>query len=64
MKTPSVGLIALWTGALTSNVEHMKNMAIHQMTEDDLDLFEKYVREAGFSLNAITKYVKQVQDES
>ena len=41
----SVGLIALWTGELCANVEHMKAMSIHQMNEEDLARFAKYVKE-------------------
>lgn len=64
MSQPSVGIIALWTGELCANVEHMRCMAIHKMTDDDLDLFAKYVREAGNAITSLSKYVKQCQEES
>ena len=60
----SVGLIALWTGELSVNVEHMKDMAIHQMDDVELDQFAKYVRLAGYSLEAIAKYVKEKQEQA
>lgn len=59
----SVGLIALWTGELSANIEHMKGMAIHQMTDADLDRFDKFVKEAGYSLASLTKYVKECQEQ-
>ena len=62
MSAPSVGLIALWTGQLTANVEHMSNMAIHQMNDDELDCFSKYVANAGYALASISKYVKEQQE--
>ena len=43
MNKPSVGLIAMWTGELVANVEHMKDMAIHQMDDAQLDQFAKYL---------------------
>jgi len=58
----SVGLIALWTGELCVNVEHMKDMAIHAMSEENLDLFAKYVRQAKWSIESIEKYVKEQQE--
>jgi hypothetical protein len=58
----SVGLIALWTGELVANVEHMKDMAIHQMTEEDIGRFEKYVNQAKWSIESIAKYVKEKQE--
>jgi hypothetical protein len=60
---PSVGLIALWTGELVSNVQHMKDMAIHQMTDVQIDQFDKYVKEAGYALASLTKYVKECQEQ-
>jgi len=64
MSNASVGLIAMWTGELCANVEHMRNMAIHKMTDDDLDQFAKYVREAGHAITSLSKYVKECQEES
>jgi hypothetical protein len=58
----SVGLIALWTGELCANVEHMKDMAIHAMLDEDLDLFAKYVNQAKWSIDSIQKYVKEQQE--
>lgn len=60
----SVGLIALWTGELCANVAHMKSMSIHQMTDADLDLFDKYVKNAGYALASIAKYVTEKQEQS
>ena len=60
---PSVGLIALWTGELVANVGHMKDMSIHQMTEVEIDQFAKYVKEAGYALASLTKYVKECQEQ-
>ena len=62
MSAPSVGLIALWTGQLSANVEHMKNMCIHQMDDTDVDEFEKYVQNANNALSAITNYIKETQE--
>ena len=64
MSQPSVGLIALWTGELTANVEHMKSMAIHQMNDAELDQFAKYVKEVGYSISSLSKYVKECQENS
>jgi hypothetical protein len=64
MSQPSVGLIALWTGELTANVEHMKSMAIHQMNDAELDQFAKYVKEVGYSISSLSKYVKECQEQS
>lgn len=55
----SVGLIALWTGELIANVEHMKEMSIHQMNECELDEFSKYLRDANHALLSLSKYVKE-----
>lgn len=55
----SVGLIALWTGELCANVEHMKAMSIHQMNEEDLARFAKYVNKVEFNATSIAKYVKE-----
>ena len=63
MSKPSVGLIALWTGELVANVEHIKDMAIHQMDDAQLDQFAKYVKEAGYALASLTKYVKECQEQ-
>lgn len=60
----SVGLIALWTGELCANVEHMKRMSIHQMTDAELDLFDTYVKAAGYSISAIAKYVTEQQEQA
>ena len=62
MSKPSVGLIAMWTGELVANLEHMKDMAIHQMDDAELDLFAKYVRDAGYSITSLAKYVKECQE--
>ena len=64
MSQASVGLVAMWTGELCANVEHMRCMAIHKMTDDDLDLFAKYVREAGNAITSLSKYVKECQENS
>jgi hypothetical protein len=64
MSKPSVGMIAMWVGELSANLEHMKSMAIHQMTDDDLDLFAKYVCEAGSAITSLSKYVKECQENS
>lgn len=61
---PSVGVIALWTGELSANLEHMKNMAIHQMDDAQLDEFAKYVRDANYALASLSKYVKECQENS
>jgi hypothetical protein len=63
MSKPSVGLIALWTGELSANVENMKNMAIHQMDDAELDKFADFVRLAGYSLAALDQYVKNEQEQ-
>jgi hypothetical protein len=63
MSKPSVGLIALWTGELSANVEHIKDMAIHQMDDAQLDKFADFVRLAGYSLASISKYVKDQQEQ-
>lgn len=63
MSKPSVGLIAMWTGELSANLEHMKSMAIHQMDDAELDQFAKYVRDANYALAALIKYVKDAQEQ-
>ena len=64
MSQPSVGIIALWTGELVANVEHMKDMSIHTMTDADLDQFAKYVNKVLWNVQSIAKYVKEKQEES
>jgi hypothetical protein len=64
MSQASVGLVALWTGELCANVEHIRNMAIHKMDDAELDLFAKYVRDAGQSITSLAKYVKECQENS
>jgi hypothetical protein len=59
---PSLGLIAFWTGQLDANMEHIRNMAIHQMDDARLEQFEKYVRQASHSIKAIEKHIKDVQE--
>ena len=59
-----IGLIALWTGELCANVENMKNMAIHEMDEVKLERFADFVRQAGYSLSSIAKYIKEEQEQS
>ena len=63
MSQPSVGIIALWVGELSANLEHMKSMALHQMDDAQLDEFAKYVRDANYSLASLTKYVKDEQEQ-
>jgi hypothetical protein len=58
----AVGLIALWTGHLDANISHMRHMCIHQMEDKELDEFAIYVRDAGWALSAISKYVKECQE--
>ena len=53
----------MWTGELCANVEHMRGMAIHKMTDEDLDQFAKYVREAGHAITSLSKYVKECQEQ-
>lgn len=60
----SVGLLALWTGELVANVKHMESMAIHQMSDDDLDLYAKYVQQASYSIASILKYVTEQQEQA
>ena len=60
----SVGLIALWTGELSANVDHMRSMSIHQLDEKDLALFAKYVYKVEQNAQAIAKYVKEKQEQS
>ena len=64
MSQASVGLLALWTGQLTANVEHIKDMAIHQMNDAELDKFAKFVKEAGYALSSINKYVQDIQEQA
>ena len=61
---PSVGLIAMWTGEICANVDHMRHMAIHQMDDAQLDKFAEFVRLAGYSLASIAKYVKDEQEQA
>jgi len=64
MSQASVGIIALWTGELVANVEHMKDMSIHTMTDEDLDQFAKYVNKVLWNVQSIAKYVKECQENS
>jgi hypothetical protein len=59
-----IGLIALWTGELCANVEHIKDMAIHEMDEVKLERFADFVRHAGYALASIAKYIKEEQERS
>ena len=57
-----VGLLALWTGQIKGNMEHIESMCIHQMNDDQLDQFEKYIRDVGYCIASISKHIKQVQE--
>jgi len=57
-----VGLIALWTGQIKGNMEHVEAMCIHQMNDAQLEQFEKYIRDIGYKIAAITSHIKQVQE--
>jgi hypothetical protein len=57
-----VGLIALWTGQIKGNMEHVEVMCIQQMDDAKLEQFEKYIRDIGYSIAAITRHIKQVQE--
>ena len=59
----SVGLIALWTGELAANVDHMRSMSIHQMSEGDLAQFAKFAYKAEQSIQTLSKYVKEKREE-
>ena len=58
----SVGLIALWTGQIKGNMEHVETMCIHQMDDAQLEQFEKYIRDISYSIAAITRHITQVQE--
>jgi hypothetical protein len=60
----AVGLIAVWTGQLDSNVSHMRDMCIHQMDDKEVDQFAIFVRDAGFAISHISKYIKECQEKS
>jgi hypothetical protein len=57
-----VGLLALWTGQIKGNMEHIESMCIHQMNDVQLDQFEKYIRDVGYCITSISKHIKQVQE--
>jgi hypothetical protein len=57
-----VGLIALWTGQIKGNMEHVETMCLHQMDDARLEQFEKYIRDIGYAVAAITRHIKQVQE--
>jgi hypothetical protein len=57
-----VGLIALWTGQIKGNMEHIESMCIHQMNDDQLDQFEKYIRDVGYCIASISKHIAKVQE--
>jgi hypothetical protein len=57
-----VGLIAMWTGQIKGNMEHVETMCLHQMDDAKLEQFEKYIRDIGYSVAAITRHIKQVQE--
>tara|TARA_R110002126_G_scaffold27655_1_gene92747 strand:+ start:241 stop:435 length:195 start_codon:yes stop_codon:yes gene_type:complete len=63
MSKPSIGMIAMWVGELSANLEHMKSMAIHQMDDAQLDEFAKYVRDANYAIASLTGYVKDAQEQ-
>jgi hypothetical protein len=41
----------------------MKDMAIHQMDDAQLDRFANFVRQAGYPLASLAKYVKEQQEQ-
>ena len=57
-----VGLISLWTGQIEANMEHIKNMCIHQMNDEKVDQFAEYVRHVGYAINSLSKHIKEVQE--
>lgn len=61
---PSTGLIAMWTGQIVANVDHMRHMAIHQMNDAELDQFANYVRDLGYAAESLSKYIQQAQEQA
>jgi hypothetical protein len=59
---PSVGLLALWTGQASANMDHMQDMCIHEMSADELDRFAVFVRQAKHAIEAIDKYVNDKRE--
>jgi len=43
-------------------MEHVETMCIHQMDDAQLEQFEKYIRDIGYSIAAITRHITQVQE--
>jgi len=43
-------------------MEHVETMCLHQMDDARLEQFEKYIRDIGYSVAAITRHIKQVQE--
>ena len=62
MSQASVGIIALWTGEICANVDHMRHMALHQMNDTELDQFYDFVRDLCHSASSLSKYIQQAQE--
>ena len=63
MNKASVGLLSLWTGEVSANIQHMRTMALHQMTDAEVDQFAEYVRDALGSMQAISNHIKNIQEQ-
>lgn len=54
----------MWTGQIVANVDHMRHMAIHQMNDAELDQFANYVRDLGYAVESLSKYIQQAQEQA
>lgn len=62
--TPSLGLIAMLTGEIAANLEHMKTLAIHQMNDAELDHFADLVRDLRLAADSLSRHIQQIQEQS
>lgn len=64
MKTPpSISLIALWAGELAQCASTVKDMAIHQLTDDAMKIMDSILLDAGCHVKALREHIKSAKDE-
>ena len=57
MSTPSVGLVAYFTGKAEQSMSQVGDMCIHEMSEEQLEIFKSLVFQAKLAIQGLDNYV-------
>lgn len=57
MSTPSVGLVAYFTGKAEQSMYKLGDMCIHEMSEEQLEIFKALVFQAKLAIDGLDRYV-------